>query len=50
MWRDSSGGWGLASILIHWISALAIVGLFALGWWMTELSYYDTWYQLGPWW
>lgn len=50
MWRDSSWGWGLASIMIHWISALAIVGLFALGWWMTELSYYDSWYQLGPWW
>lgn len=50
MWRDSSRGWGLISILVHWVSALAIVGLFALGWWMTELSYYDAWYQLAPWW
>ncbi|WP_405281147.1 cytochrome b [Cobetia sp. Ld8] len=50
MWRNSRRGWGWPVIVMHWLSALAIVGLFALGWWMTSLGYYDTWYQLGPWW
>lgn len=50
MWRNSSRGWGLVSITIHWLSALAIVGLFVLGWWMTGLGYYDAWYNLAPWW
>ncbi|SHF43313.1 Cytochrome b561 [Modicisalibacter ilicicola DSM 19980] len=50
MWRNTTLGWGLGSILIHWLSALAVIGLFALGWWMTGLTYYDAWYNLGPWW
>ncbi|GHC30041.1 cytochrome b [Aidingimonas halophila] len=50
MWRNTSGGWGLPSILLHWLSAVAVVGLFALGWWMTGLGYYDDWYYLAPWW
>nr|WP_298414773.1 cytochrome b [uncultured Halomonas sp.] len=50
MWRNSIRGWGLVSILIHWLSAIAVIGLFALGWWMTDLTYYDPWYNLGPWW
>ncbi|MDZ7853124.1 MAG: cytochrome b [Halomonas sp.] len=50
MWKNTLSGWGLVSILLHWISALAIIGLFALGWWMTGLGYYDSWYNLGPWW
>lgn len=50
MWANSSSGWGLVSILLHWVSALAIVGLFVLGWWMTGLGYYDDWYNLAPWW
>ncbi|MGO3217708.1 MAG: cytochrome b, partial [Halomonas sp.] len=35
MWRNTQRGWGIVSILLHWLSALAIIGLFALGWWMT---------------
>lgn len=50
MWRNTRSGWGLVSIALHWLSALAIVGLFALGWWMTDLGYYDDWYNLAPWW
>ncbi|MCU4675504.1 cytochrome b [Catenovulum sp. 2E275] len=34
--------------LIHWLSAILIIGLFALGIWMVELSYYDEWYQPAP--
>ncbi|MGQ7249912.1 cytochrome b [Halomonas sp. V046] len=50
MWRNTNSGWGLVSILLHWTSGLAIIGLFALGWWMTGLDYYSAWYNLGPWW
>ena len=30
---------------LHWLQAALILGLVALGWWMTELSYYDRWYN-----
>ncbi|MFO7648121.1 cytochrome b [Halomonas sp. 3H] len=50
MWRNTRSGWGIVSIVLHWLSALTIVGLFALGWWMTGLGYFDSWYNLGPWW
>lgn len=50
MWRNSPRGWGLTSIAIHWLSAVAVIALFALGWWMTDLDYYDAWYNLAPWW
>jgi cytochrome b561 len=33
---------------LHWLSALVIVGLFALGLWMVELTYYDDWYRTAP--
>ncbi|WP_075881185.1 cytochrome b [Vreelandella massiliensis] len=49
MWRNTRSGWGIVSIILHWLSAIAIVGLFILGWWMTELDYYDPWYNQAPW-
>lgn len=50
MWRNTRSGWGLISIALHWLSAIAIIGLFALGWWMTGLDYYSSWYHTAPWW
>ncbi|MDV6316545.1 cytochrome b [Idiomarina sp. HP20-50] len=50
MWQNTSEKYGLVTILIHWFSALVVFGLFALGWWMLTLTYYDEWYRLGPWW
>jgi cytochrome b561 len=35
-------------IILHWVMALAIFGLFALGLWMTTLDYYDAWYHRAP--
>ncbi|MBE0485571.1 cytochrome b [Marinobacter sp.] len=40
--------YGIVSISLHWLVALAVIGLFGLGWWMVELSYYDPWYRRGP--
>ncbi len=48
MLKDSRSGYGLVSILIHWISALLILFLFGLGTYMVDLSYYDDWYHKGP--
>lgn len=33
---------------LHWLSAVAVVGLFALGLWMVDLSYYHQWYVTAP--
>lgn len=35
---------------IHWLSALVIVGMFGVGIWMVDLSYYSPWYQTAPHW
>lgn len=46
--RDSPDRYGWLSMLLHWGTAVAVFGLFGLGLWMRELSYYDPWYQQGP--
>ncbi len=38
------------SRLLHWLSALTIIGMFAVGWWMVDLSYYSEWYRTAPHW
>lgn len=35
---------------IHWISAIVVVGMFAVGLWMVDLSYYSEWYRTAPHW
>ncbi|PSF06045.1 cytochrome B [Marinobacter fuscus] len=46
--RNSEVTYGWVAILLHWTVAVAIVGLFVLGFWMVDLSYYDPWYRQGP--
>ncbi|MGL4396454.1 MAG: cytochrome b [Hyphomicrobium sp.] len=46
--RDSTAGYGLVSRLLHWLMAVAIVGLFALGYWMVDLDYYSPYYTSAP--
>lgn len=47
-WRATSEHWGWITISIHWLTALAVLSLFALGLWMVELDYYHGWYRQGP--
>jgi cytochrome b561 len=47
-WRNTRSSYGLVAIALHWVVAVAVVGLFALGLWMVELSYYDPWYRRAP--
>ncbi len=35
-------------VLLHWAIALLIIALFASGYWMVELNYYDAWYTKAP--
>lgn len=46
--RNSSGRYGLVAIILHWVVAVVIVGLFALGYWMVDLDYYHEWYKQAP--
>jgi cytochrome b561 len=32
MIRDSASGWGSLTIVLHWVMAASILGMFALGW------------------
>lgn len=45
---NSSNRYGWVSVAIHWLVALAVFALFALGLWMTGLSYYSEWYRTAP--
>jgi cytochrome b561 len=45
---DSEAGYGLVTRLTHWIMALAIPAMFALGLWMVTLNYYSPYYRTAP--
>ncbi len=47
-WRNTSGRYGLVAVILHWFTAIAVIGLFTLGLWMVELDYYDPWYRKAP--
>jgi len=46
--RNTSSSYGLVTIAIHWLMALAIFAMFGLGLWMRTLGYYDSWYHHAP--
>lgn len=48
MWRNTVDSYGGVSIILHWLIAGAVLGLFALGLWMVGLGYYDAWYHRAP--
>ncbi len=43
--KNTANSYGLVTRLLHWIIAISIIGLLWLGWWMVDLTYYDTWYH-----
>ncbi|MGM3176141.1 cytochrome b [Dickeya lacustris] len=47
-WRNTSTQYGYISILLHWLTAATVYGMFALGLWMVALGYYDPWYHKAP--
>lgn len=48
MLKNTERRYGLVAVLFHWCIALGVLGLFGLGLWMVDLTYYDSWYQKGP--
>ncbi|MGE5154009.1 MAG: cytochrome b [Bdellovibrio bacteriovorus] len=48
MWRNTGQAYGIIAIALHWLVAIVVLGLFALGLWMVGLTYYDTWYRTAP--
>ncbi|WP_211234237.1 hypothetical protein [Aliagarivorans taiwanensis] len=36
------------SRILHWLVAVVVVGMFALGYWMVGLNYYSEWYRTDP--
>lgn len=50
MIRNTTNTYGLISVLLHWGMAVALFGLFSVGLYMTDLTYYDSLYHVLPWW
>ena len=50
MLKNTIESFGLISKTLHWLMAMLILGLFAVGLYMTELEYYDSLYHTLPWW
>ncbi|QHM70588.1 cytochrome b [Mixta intestinalis] len=47
-WKNSNDEYGHIAVSIHWLVALSVYGMFALGLWMVSLGYYDIWYHKAP--
>ena len=50
MIKDTQSGYGKMSKALHWSMAALLIGLFAVGLYMTDLTYYDSLYHILPWW
>lgn len=50
MLKNSASHYGLISFVLHWLVALTVFALFAVGFWMVDLSYYNQWYRTAPYW
>jgi len=48
--KNTKSSYGIVAILLHWIMAFLIIGLFVLGIVMVDLDYYSKWYVAAPWW
>ncbi len=46
--KNTKQKYGWISILFHWLSLLIVLAMIALGVWMVDLDYYDSWYKAGP--
>ncbi|CAN8140391.1 putative cytochrome b561 YceJ [uncultured Thiomicrorhabdus sp.] len=47
-WRNHSNSYGIISIGLHWLLAIALLAMFIVGTWMVDLSYYSEWYHRAP--
>ncbi|CAH0529543.1 cytochrome b [Vibrio hippocampi] len=50
METSASKNYNVIARLLHWLSAIVIIAMFAAGLWMVDLSYYSEWYRTAPHW
>lgn len=50
MWKNTENKYGRVSKLFHWFTVITFFSMFALGFWMVDLTYYSEWYQTAPHW
>lgn len=43
--KNTKVSFGTVTIFVHWLVACLVFGLFGLGLYMVELTYYDAWYK-----
>lgn len=48
MWRNTESAYGWVAIVLHWLMALLVVGLYLLGDYMVGLDYTHPWYRAAP--
>ncbi len=48
--RNTTRRFGCVHIVLHWLVALVIFGMFGLGYYMVDLTYYHAWYNSAPAW
>ncbi|MEZ5525809.1 MAG: cytochrome b [Pseudomonadales bacterium] len=48
--KNTSNRFGMLSITLHWVMALAIIGMYPLGLYIDSLGYYDAAYRTVPHW
>tara|TARA_R110001583_G_scaffold39399_6_gene126261 strand:+ start:19783 stop:20361 length:579 start_codon:yes stop_codon:yes gene_type:complete len=46
--NNTHSNYGYVSVFFHWLSALTIFGLFGLGYYMVDLTYYSPLYKTAP--
>ncbi|MGB3918702.1 MAG: cytochrome b [Thiothrix litoralis] len=46
--RNSPQAYGWVSILLHWLMAVALIGMYCVGTYMVDLEYYDRLYHTLP--
>lgn len=46
--RNSTRAYGWVSILLHWLMAVALIGMYVVGTYMVDLDYYDKLYHTLP--
>lgn len=47
-WLNNNDAYGIVHKILHWLIAILVFGLFALGLWMVDLDYYSAWYKTAP--
>jgi len=45
---SETGDYSVVTRALHWLIAVHMIGLIALGWWMIDLSFYSSWYYTAP--